>query len=446
MIGKKLEHGRFGHGIVQNARHKGLELYVQFEDGIGRWVRIEDVEFLSTSPVLEVSRPYVSGLTEEELRSRSMVEAFRLGIVPHGCVDEFTFGRDEEIQFIKQWLEDEDTGTLIVEGEYGSGKTHLLDYLYALVLKQGYAAAMVTLDPFEVPLFKPKAVYRRLIQSLCYIDGSERKGFRDFMRALAGKGQCEIQAHEYLGEAISRLKQEEDPEWLWNWIEGRESWWYPPLYDHGTAANIYCYILSGIAWAARNVLGLKGLVVIMDEAESVDPGWYYSRQVSQGFNFVKGLLLLAGNDSTLEEEVEVRSESGGKWFGMESGLIYHGRTVYEARGQPRVPYCFRLPSFLKVVFAFTPNQRIQELENYEVPLRRLRLQPLSELALKDVFDHVCLLYDSCYGFLETDDSIQRCFETIKDKAKPGTRAFVKGSVEVLDLRRFHPHIPLDQYE
>jgi len=440
VIGKRLEHRKFGKGTVQELRHRGLELHVLFDDGLNRWVRIEDTRFLSPIPVVTSVLRAASALQSEAFRSRFMVEAFRLGIVPYGSVEAFTFGRDAEIAEIKKWLGSTDTGTLVVEGEYGSGKSHLLEYVYALALNQGYAVALAELDPNEAPPFRPKAVYRKLIQSFRYKEGTEVKDFRDFMRALGRLGKESLQSHQYLSNVVSKIGTPDESEWLWNWIEGRESYYYPVLYDHGTAANVYCNILAGLAWTARLILKLRGLVLIMDEAENVDTGWYYGYQVEKGFNLVCGLTLLASNDSRLRDEAIIGAYRPGigTWFGRGTDLIYHGHM--------RARYCFRFPSFLKIALAFTPTYMVDKLEKNGTRLLSLHLHPLSEAALKQIFEHICLLYDSGYGFLERDLDISKCFEVIKGKSRAGTRSFIKGSVEILDLRRFHPGMSLEQIE
>ena len=77
---------------------------------------------------------------------------------------------------------------------------------------------------------------------------------------------------------------------------------------------------------------------------------------------------------------------------------------------------------------------------------RLNLQSLSESALKEVFEHVCLLYDSSYGFLESDHDVHECFRHIERRSGIKTRSFIKGAVEILDLRRFHRDMSLGQIE
>ena len=85
---------------------------------------------------------------------------------------------------------------------------------------------------------------------------------------------------------------------LWDWIEARESrakpWGFfsllPGLYDYSTAANIYCYLLSSLGWASREVLGLKGLLLVFDEAETVEMN-FYSQQAQNSRNFLRSLIL-----------------------------------------------------------------------------------------------------------------------------------------------------------
>ena len=440
MIGKKLEHKRFGRGTVEGLRHKGLELCVRFEDGLSRWVRVEDVRFLSPVPVIETRRPPKPSLAPEALRVRSMIEAFRLGIVPYGMVEDFTFGRDREISEIKNWLNRTDVGTLAVIGEYGSGKTHLLEYIYALGLKEGFAVSIAELDPNEAPPFKPKAIYRKIVQSFRYREEGEERDFRGFLRAVAKQGRDSLRNHPYLSHILIKIGTREETEWLWNWIEGKESFYWPVLYDHGTAANIYCNILCGLGWAAGAILKLKGHIIILDEAETVDPGWYYRYQVIKGFNLFHGLALLASNDIDLRNERIVQDYTAGigTWFGDKTGLIYHGRS--------RHSYVFRYPSYLKVAFAFTPMYVVDELKKLQLKMDCLTLEPLPERSLKEIFEHICLIYDSSYKFLESELDVNRCFKHVLKKAEKKTRAFIKGSVEILDLRRFYPDQELGRFE
>ena len=165
-----VKHGAYGIGEVQKTRFGGFENFVEFEDGILRWIRQDELEFLSGAtpvPTVEITEPIGSILPKERFEARKIIEALRLGIVSQGQVDKFTFGRDKAIGQIKEWLNTTDIGSLIISGEYGIGKTHLLDYLYSSVLKSNWAVAKVELDPNEL---------RNLYSDPAYADNSYWRG------------------------------------------------------------------------------------------------------------------------------------------------------------------------------------------------------------------------------------------------------------------------------
>ncbi|MBO3757598.1 MAG: DUF2791 family P-loop domain-containing protein, partial [Candidatus Brockarchaeota archaeon] len=121
-------------------------------------------------------------MLKEQLEARKIIEALRLGIVPQKYVEEFTFGREKEIKQIKSWLSNEDESSLILVGEYGVGKTHILEYLYSYLLKDNWAVSIVNLDPNELPFHKPKRVYEAIISSFRF---GKNRNFRDFLKEIS---------------------------------------------------------------------------------------------------------------------------------------------------------------------------------------------------------------------------------------------------------------------
>jgi chromosomal replication initiation ATPase DnaA len=100
------------------------------------------------------------------------IEAFRLGIVPHQDVESFTFGREKPIAVLDEALANLARGqgdVFMVEGDYGSGKTHLLEYVHHRALASGMATSLVQFDPAEVSPHRPKRVYREIVHNLRYI-------------------------------------------------------------------------------------------------------------------------------------------------------------------------------------------------------------------------------------------------------------------------------------
>lgn len=373
-------------------------------------------------------------LSKEKLEARKIVEALRLGIVPQKHVEEFTFGRAKEIEQIKSWLENENESSLVLVGEYGVGKTHLLEYLYSSLLKSNWAVSIVELDPNELPFHKPKRVYEAIINSFRF--GTKNGTFRDFLKEIAESSKYyELENHQYLGAIISELKEGVESEYSFEWIEGKQIVGNPPMFDYSTSANIYCNILSGIGWASRNILGLNGFVILFDEAETVDSFWYSSYQNDKSWNFLKGILLMASNKTELLEEnitpFFVSPYSGKIYLGEKTGLQYGGHFPY-------LRYLWRAPTNIKLIFAFAPSYNILDKEPLNA-LRRIEIKNLGEKYLDEISKSVVRFYEYAYDFKIEQKNI------LKRVPKDKTRMFIKGIVEALDLIRFYPNEKLEDF-
>ena len=68
--------------------------------------------------------------------------------MPARGVRDYTVAREPELADIALLLE-EGGGCRVLWGDYGAGKTHLLEAAEQLALEQGFATARVTLDPRE---------------------------------------------------------------------------------------------------------------------------------------------------------------------------------------------------------------------------------------------------------------------------------------------------------
>ena len=362
-------HPRFGRGVVRDSRHAGFELRVEFDDGLTRWVRRDSLIEEPQQPESVPSRADDgAAFDDDRFKHRRMIEAFRLGIVPYDCADEFTFGRDEEVRTVSDWLAEPDESTLVLLGEYGTGKTHLLQYLYGHALKQGFAVAHVEMDPNESPFCKPKLVYSHLVRSLQFYSqrNARRKGFRGFVSEAIRRDL--LGSHDYFTHMYGNIEDET----LWEWIEGRHSGarpWHPTtaqysnlpgLYDFTTAANIFCNLLSGLGWAAVNGMGLKGLLLLFDEAETIEQH-YYQYQLNKSYNFLRALIRTANN------EAELRSAPERVDLDLDSCRMGDG---------PRIPFLFSECSGLKLVFAFTSLDWNRAYYDWHEGVTRLRIPEL----------------------------------------------------------------------
>ena len=424
---EETSHIRYGAGRVVAERHGGFEKRVLFRNGLKRWVRLDDLKEVNRRRPESFTCPKYQPIPDERLSARQLIEALRLGVVPFNHVEDFTFGRKREMDKLGNWLGAPSKGTLRLVGEYGTGKSHLLGYARGRALQDGFAVASVDMDPNEIPFHKPKRIYGRLVRSFRYVSRADNRerGFRYFLKEALSAGFLED--HRY----FSRLIQPDED--LWNWIEAREAAprpvpTYDPgykrhlsLFDYSTAANVYCYLISALGWAAREALGLRGLLLLFDEAETIGnrcPPY----QSQRGRHCITALIRMARNDRRLVK------------LPGNSGLPY-------ARRAQDIPFLYRIPCSVKLLFAFASDYDVYRLsELRRAP--RLELESLSVQALREVFEQVCKCYRDAYD-LEGDFNTGRLFARLNAR-KNRTRTFVKGSVEALDWARFNPGKPLEE--
>jgi len=373
-------------------------------------------------------------LVDKKIEARKVIEALRLGIVPQKYVENFTFGREEELKQIKAWLENSEESSLILVGEYGVGKTHLLEYLYSFLIKNNWAVSFVELDPNELPFHKPKRIYEAITKSFRFRNVDV--GFRDFLKEIARSNRFkELETHHYLKVAIDEIRNGMESEYTFEWIEGKPTLvGNPPMYDYSTCANIYCYILSGIGWASKNILGLNGFVILFDEAESVDSYWYTSYQNEKSWNFLKGILFTASNKVELVEEkispFHIAPYGGKIYIGERTGLQYCGHL-------PNLRYIWKFPTNLKLIFAFSPSYNILEKEPIST-LRKIEIRHIEEKYLREMIKSIIHIYEVAYEFKVRNRSFIEKLPTNK------TRIFIKSLIEALDLMRYYPNESLEK--
>ena len=364
-----------------------------------------------------------------------VVEAFRLGIVPYNAIETWTQGRDSELSKIRQWLDDWGQGTLIIEGPYGSGKSHFLQYLYSIAVKSGYAVSFTDLDPSEATAAFPKRVYRRIVQNLKAPIGAEQVGFRGLMHVIAENIDTNpVVDHPYFGAIIDTLRKGKLKEDTWHWLEGREAvkGKYGSLWDFTTVANVYCHILSCLGWLMVKVLDLNGFLILFDEVETTK-SMSYRYQFRRGLNFFRGLSMVANDEPVLLEEKVVKNVVRK---GEETGLVYSGHFP--------IPYLYRIPSYLKVVFAITPAVLTREFHKWRNTVPVLELESLSIPHLHRLFNMFLEHYKKVYGIRVMPAQRRQYLRILLDRCHyTSTRIFIKSMVELMDFIRFYPESSIE---
>jgi len=427
------------------------------------------------------SAPALEG-TRDETESSRVLEAMRLGVVPSSSIDVYTVGRDVEVGEIQADLgraREQGGAVRAFLGDYGTGKTHLLQLAGERALEENFLIAHVVLDPRETPPSHPKRVYRHLVQSLRYPDRphDEAAGLEPlFERAVAddevreafdvrrGKGDRDERLadrmHLYLSPALSyyrelaaddardRLSGVDDPEsyldesltLLFDWIEGHPTIsntdlnehlsavegsypWLYSLMDFRPWARIYGYLLSGLASLATAV-GYEGLALFVDESERFSVLSAENRDFAR-FVFKAISFAAVGEDGVPFPRSQL-DELGG--WGV----------------QKELPPQYGDSPGLYTVFAMTPHERGIDSLYDAVPAGRVsELRPFDDRDYAELASKVCDFYASAHPDWEmTETTVTRCSSLVENCRERGhvrsPRDAMKFLVEFLDVARHRP--------
>jgi hypothetical protein len=423
---KIVAHPVFGEGTLLAERWDGAEVQVKFRSGLCLWLPAKWLKPIS-----------LPGNTLDQISSKRLLEAFRMGVVPHQDIECFTFGRAYEINGLDQGLQNlrkGQGGVYLIEGSYGSGKTHLLEYTRHLSLKRGLVTAYCELSPQETPLYRPKRVYRELVYNLRYIKDNCEFHFRDLLMAMTDTG---IQDHCFLTPVLKMLRDMGDKDLMnevfWQWIEGESTKNYavdphapfrvrgghkiPALYDFSTASDFYTYILTGLSYLCHGA-GLGGLVLIMDEVETATRIWDY-QSYTRGLSFLEGLVLASLNSDDLKR--------------IDTRLVHN-------RVRP-TPYIYR-DAHIMIVLAMTPIHGLRGIENItKIIKNHYYLRKFSRPELEVIFDNLVSVYNCAYPDYDIETARRaNIYNAALKKGSSELREFIKFTVEAFDWLRLGERI------
>lgn len=467
-----VEHAKYGVGVVRRVMDRGRLIYARFEnDLIITSVRAEDLMLvkkdgsrvpavIKISPAVNTnySLPPGDKGTMEALRT---IEALRSGVAPGSAAQLFTVGRSLEMQMVANDLaEAKEMGAArVFMGDYGSGKTHMLDCIRDAALSNNFIVARVTLDGINIMPSHPKRVYRELVRSIEYPDSGEfgEGGMVPLlsracqnpkvMRRWSSAGE---NRHPYITPALKYfdyfLKNESMTEsdcayWcgrMLDWIEGHptisnialnselktatrcKGQRLFALQDHQTLAHLYANVLGGISVLAHDV-GYSGLVILVDEAEF--------------FNLLSRHAQEMGNLLFLYYCAAALGKDGVKVDVMNS--LRGGHHIHRSWTP-----IFRYPQFMYCVFALTADEGLGErtLRNILDDNKFAYLRELTPGDYKQMCTLVIQLYNRAYpgqtiGEKVPDiigDAIYQCINTGK---MDNPRLGLKLMVDLLDYSR-----------
>ena len=298
MIGASVEHPQYGNGRVVAQYRNGAEWMVRFDSGL-RFRRPRQ-EFNGQRP----QESFVSAenpprcvpmpMAPDRWQARHLIESLRVGVAPAQRIRDLTIGLEAERKSLMQGLNQahsEGGAARAVLGEYGYGKSHIIELTTQEALDCNFLVAATSLDLQELPPHRAFDIYGSLMRNLRYPRSDERglgpllaeivnaPTLRARFSEIAPKANdpliCGLQA---LSEASTSYKRAAWENWL---MGGRKERWmdwamkrsrpsgfrFPSIYANGNNARQIAYLLTGVSVLAR-LAGYSGLCVLLDEAES----------------------------------------------------------------------------------------------------------------------------------------------------------------------------------
>ena len=422
---------------------QGTEKPVQFNDGNELWLPDSQLISSTNNPEQKITISQDSKTrTNNKNRQfyREVIEALRLGGVPQDRIIDFTCGRENELNRINKWL-DENRGSIVIEGEYGAGKSHLINIVAEKALLNNWAVARVEIDPQENAFNRPRNIYNCITESFSYYNNEERKNFDDFLKNISDdRGNPDINClneNKIFEGFLDLCDCQEYNDSITDWMKGKvtspvnQNYHLPKMLGTQVSANIYSYIISTLGWICKNIYNLKGLLILFDEAESIDSNCYSSYQYRQSENMIRGLIKMSDSDPAL------KNEKLNNYIGVKTGLKYCGQN------KQQYPFLWADTSYVKLLFSFVPGMidSLYECTPLKLDLDNLEVIEINELEkyeMAKLYKKIVDAYLQAYDF-KTEHNLLPELPTDK------TRIFVKSTVEALDLSRFHPYKKPEEY-
>ena len=294
MIGEQVKHPQFGPGQVTAVYRNGTEWLVRFENGLR--FRRPRAEFAADGQVIAEPGPayaipfQTAPMPQTQRDARQLIESLRVGIAPAQHVPELTIDLKAEQESIIRGLNQahqQGGAARAVVGEYGYGKSHIVELTMQEALNRNFLVGTVSLDLLELPPHRGFAIYREAMRHLRYPDTDER-GLEPLLAKTAVLPHTLAQLQDLspaerdpvvtgLQAIASAASSRQRRAWS-NWLAGGRrvklmnkakprGVKFPSIYKIGHNARQMAYLFTAVSALAR--LGnYSGLCLLVDEAES----------------------------------------------------------------------------------------------------------------------------------------------------------------------------------
>lgn len=346
---------------------------------------------------------------------RASIRRLRSGVVPISQLDELSVGYGAVRAAVTESLQilsaKGKCAPLFVTGEWGTGKSHMLEFIRAAALARGIAHVRVDLNARGTPLNYPQRFYPWVSNAVCmgdlqglraivqsaFVDPEHRDSLLKFSWAtesgvLGAALRSIILASRELGaEALV----DHD---AWDVVTGADL----APFDHKRGKALGR--LVAVAKLLRSIGG-RGLVVVLDEAETIDQLW--NRLSRMGAYQTLGALC--------------RMDAAWAVFGITARFE---RTVDRDLANGLLSYC---PTVDADAFLRTWRDH---------GYRQLAPPALTDEAAKDLVRRLVRVYDSAYPIPDIDP-LDETRILVKWKSNPARnpRRLIRSVIDALDARR-----------
>lgn len=293
MIGEMVEHPQYGRRQIVAIYRNGAEWMVRFDNGL-RFRRPRHEFNGQQESVVSLAPPALppatAPMSRTQFEARELVEALRVGIAPVQHIRELTIGLAEERTNPNNALNrthQQGGAVRTVLGDYGFGKSHIVELVTQEALDRKFLVASASLDLTELPPHKALDIYATLMHHLRYPDSDER-GLLPLLEAAADLPRMPHQLQDLtvinpdpLALTVGAIKNTTASRQRQAWSEwlmgGRRAKSmnvsmpsgikFPSIYRQGNNARQIAYLLNGVSVLAR-IAGYSGLCLLIDEAES----------------------------------------------------------------------------------------------------------------------------------------------------------------------------------
>ena len=327
MIGQQVEHPQFGAGQITAVYRNGSEWMVRFESGL-RFRRPKS-EFVGDGETIAEPSPLYNApfqaepMPKSQREARQLIESLRLGIAPAQHIPELTIDlQAEQASLIAGLNQAHQHGGAVraVVGEYGYGKSHLVELATQEALNRNFLVATVSLDLLELPPHRGFAIYREAMRHLRYPDTDERGLDVLLEKTAVSHTVTQLQTLspaetdplviglQAIASTASSRQRKAWAEWL---MGGRRTKLmnkakprglkFPSIYKTGHNARLIAFLLTAVSTLAR--LGnYSGLCLLVDEAESYSLLYPYQRPKADMFFQAVIYAALRGQQERLTED------------------------------------------------------------------------------------------------------------------------------------------------